>query len=156
MMGGQSVKKVLFSFLLICLIGHFPAFAGDMGLVDLLSSQLGVTKDQAQGGAGSIFQLAKQNLSVEDFSSIAKAVPGIDHMMGAAPQVKESSTSLGSISSMMGSSSNKMAGMASLINSFEKLGLNADMVEKFIPPILDYVKSKGGEHAMTLLKGALL
>lgn len=26
---------------------------------------------------------------------------------------------------------------------------------KFMPIVLDYVKSKGGEHAMNLLKGAL-
>jgi hypothetical protein len=125
-----------------------------MGLVDLLSSQLGVTKDQAEGGAGSIFQLAKQNLNVEDFSSIAKAVPGIDQMIGAAPKVEGSSSSLGGISSMMGS--NKLGGMAGLTSSFEKLGLSGDMVSRFTPIILDYVKNKGGEHAMNLLKGALL
>jgi len=125
-----------------------------LGLVDLISSQLGVTKDQAEGGAGSIFQLAKQNLSVEDFSSIAKAVPGIDKLIGAAPKVKGSSSSFGGISSMMGS--NKLGGMAGLTNSFEKLGMSGDMVNKFMPIILDYVNSKGGEHAMNLLKGALL
>jgi len=125
-----------------------------MGLVGLLSSQLGVTKDQAEGGAGSIFQLAKQSLSVEDFSSIAKAVPGIDQMMGAAPKMVGSSSSLGNISSMMGS--NKLGGMAGLTSSFEKLGLSGEMVNRFTPIILDYVKNKGGEHAMNLLKGALL
>jgi hypothetical protein len=156
MIRGQFVKKILLIFLLICWMVYAPAYAEDTGLVDLLSSQLGVTKDQAQGGTGSIFQLAKQNLSVEDFSSIAKAVPGIDQMMGAAPKVEESSGALGSISSMMGSKSNKLVGMAGLTSSFEKLGLPADMVEKFTPIILDYVKNKGGEHAMNLLKGALL
>ena len=151
---GQFINKILLIFLLICWMMYTPAYAGDMGLVDLLSSQLGVSKDQAQGGAGSIFQLAKQHLSVDDFSSIAKAVPGIDKMLGAAPKMGGSSSSLGSISSMMGS--NKLGGMAGLASSFEKLGLSGDMVDKFMPIILDYVKNKGGEHAMNLLKGALL
>jgi len=141
-------------FFLVFWITHTPTYAGDMGLVDLLSSQLGVTKGQAEGGAGSIFQLAKKNLSVEDFSSIAKAVPGIDQMIGAAPKMEGSSSSLGNISSMMGS--NKLGGMAGLTSSFEKLGLSGEMVSKFTPIILDYVKNKGGEHAMNLLKGALL
>jgi hypothetical protein len=154
MIRGRFVNKILFTLLLICWMVYTPTYAGDMGLVDLLSSQLGVSKDQAEGGAGSIFQLAKQNLSVEDFSSIAKAVPGIDQMMGAAPKVEGSSSTLGSISSMMGS--NKLGGMAGLTSSFEKLGLNGDMVSKFTPIILDYVKNKGGEHAMNLLKGALM
>jgi hypothetical protein len=46
--------------------------------------------------------------------------------------------------------------MAGLTSSFEKLGLSGDMVNKFTPIILDYVKNQGGEHAMNLLKGALL
>ena len=150
----QFTNKLFFIFLLICWKVYTPTYAEDKGLVDLLSSQLGVTKDQAQGGAGSIFQLAKQNLNVEDFSSIAKAVPGIDQMIGAAPKMEGSSSSLGGISSMMGS--NKLGGMAGLTSSFEKLGLNGDMVSKFTPIILDYVKNKGGEHAMNLLKGTLL
>jgi hypothetical protein len=150
----QFAIKIFLILFFICWITYTPTYAGDMGLVDLLTSQLGVTNSQAEGGAGSIFQLAKQNLSVEDFSSIAKAVPGIDKMVGAAPKVGGSSSSLGGISSMMGS--NKLGGMAGLASSFEKLGLSGDMVDKFMPIILDYVKNKGGEHAMSLLKGALL
>ena len=150
----QFIIKIFLILFLICWVAYTPTYAGDMGLVDLLTSQLGVTKNQAEGGAGSIFQSAKQNLSVEDFSSIAKAVPGIDKMLGAAPKMGGSSSSLGSISSMMGS--NKLGGMAGLASSFEKLGLSGDMVDKFMPIILDYVNKNGGEHAMNLLKGALL
>jgi hypothetical protein len=142
--------------LLIFWVVYTPVHAEGMGLVDLLSSQLGVTKNQAEGGAGSIFQLAKQNLSMEDFSVIAKAVPGIDKMMGAAPKVEESSSALGSISSMVSGNSKKLEGMAGLASSFTKLGLNSDMISKFTPIILDYVKNQGGEHAMNLLKGVLL
>ena len=150
----RSAIKIFSILFLICWITYTPTYAGDMGLVDLLSSQLGVTKSQAEGGAGSIFQLAKQNLSVKDFSSVAKAVPGIDQMLGAAPKVEGSSSSLGKISSMMGN--NKLGRMAGLTSSFEKLGMSGDMVSKFTPIILDYVKNKGGEHVMNLLKGALL
>jgi Protein of unknown function VcgC/VcgE (DUF2780) len=147
-------NKIFLIFFLIFWTTSTPTYAGDMGLVDLLSSQLGVTQNQAEGGAGSIFQLAKQKVSVEDFSSIAKAVPGIDQMIGAAPKVEGSSSTLGGISSMMGS--NKLGGMAGLTSSFKKLGLSGDMVSKFTPIILDYVKNKGGVNAMNLLKGALL
>jgi len=156
MIRGQFFNKILLTLLSICWMAYTPIYAGDLGLVDLISSQLGVSKNQAQGGAGSIFQLVKQNLSVEDFSSIAKAVPGIDQMIGAAPKIEESSSALGGISSMMGKTSNKLGGMAGLTSSFEKLGLSGDMVNKFTPIIIDYVKNKGGEHAMNLLKGALL
>jgi hypothetical protein len=152
----QIFKKISFTFILICLTVSTPTHAQNLGLVDLLTGQLGITKDQASGGAGSIFQLAKQNLNVEDFSGVAKAVPGIDQMMGAAPKVEGSSSTLGGISSMLGSSSKKVGGIAGLTGSFEKLGLSGDMVDKFIPIILDYVKKSGGENVMSLLKGALL
>lgn len=61
----------------------------------IFSKQLGVSKSQANGGAGSIFQMVKQNLSVDDFSSIARVVPGIEKMMGAATKSKKKTGSLG-------------------------------------------------------------
>ena len=33
--------------------------------------------------------------------------------------------------------------------------LDADMVGKFVPVVLDYANTKGGEGVMNLLKGAL-
>jgi len=94
MIRGQFVNKILLTLFSVFWMVYTPVYAGDMGLVDLLSSQLGVSKDQAEGGAGSIFQLVKQKLSVEDFSSIAKAVPGVDQMIGAAPKIPAKQQSL--------------------------------------------------------------
>jgi len=148
-------KEVLLSVVMTCWMISTPVCAADMGLVDLLSSQLGVTKGQAEGGAGSIFQMAKQNLSIEDFSIVAKSVPGIDKMMDMVPKAGTSSSTLGNISSMMGGSSGSIKGLAGLSSSFTQLGMSGDMVGKFVPIILDYVKNKGGDHAMNLLKGAL-
>jgi hypothetical protein len=153
----KMIKKILvWTLLSIFWITLSPSFAGDMGLIDSLSSQLGVSKEKATGGAGSIFQMAKQNLGGEDFSSIAKAVPGIDTMMEAAPKADKKTSTLGGISSMMGGSSNKLQGMAGLTGSFKQLGMAGDMVGKFTPIILDYVRGNGGEKAMNLLKGSLL
>jgi Protein of unknown function VcgC/VcgE (DUF2780) len=151
------IKKTM-GWVLVLIFGIMlsPGFAGDMGLVDLLSSQLGVSKDKATGGAGSIFQMAKQNLGDKDFSSVAKTVPGIDQMMAAAPKADKKSSSLGGLSSMMGGSSSKLQGMSGLTSSFKSLGMSGDMVGKFTPIILNFVKGKGGEGTMNLLKGALL
>ena len=161
MMEDELIRKHLFNKVLLTFLTFFwmvytPVFAVDMGLVDLLSSQLGVSKDQANGGAGAIFQLAKQNLSIEDFSTIAKTVPDVNQMIGAAPKAEKNSGALGSISSLMGGNSNKLQGMAGLASPFKQLGMSGDMVSKFVPIILDYVQNKGGDQAMNLLKGALL
>jgi len=163
------------------------------GLVDMLVSQLGVTSDQATGGAGAIFNLAKERLAPDEFSQIAGAVPGIDSMMGAAPTAAAESTSGGATSgvadvskmttaagqsgegtagmgSMTGMASKAMSGAPSatggtgammgnlgpLTGSFEQLGMSPDMVQKFVPVVLEYVNSEGGATAMKLLQGALL
>jgi len=132
--------------------------AEDLGLIQLLSSNLGVTEKQATGGAGSIFNVAKQKLSADDFAQVAKAVPGIDNMMAAAPKPKSEGVTgmLGGASSLFGGSAASVDKAANLSGSFSQLGMNAGMVNKFTPIILDYVKSKGGEQTMKILQGALL
>jgi hypothetical protein len=54
-------------------------------LVGALSKELGATPEQAAGAAGSLFGLAKSRLSADDFSQVAKAVPGMDALLKAAP-----------------------------------------------------------------------
>jgi hypothetical protein len=49
----------------------------------------------------------------------------------------------------------KAAGLASLADSFSDLGLDSDMIGKFVPVILEYVGGKGGDSKAALLKKAL-
>lgn len=159
--------------------------AQTQSLVDMLVSQMGVTSEQATGGAGAIFNLAKEHLAPDEFSQIAQAVPGIDSLMSAAPTASAESTAGGATGSVADLSkmatgsgeSGSMTGMASkamgdatsttgasgaisklgsLAGSFEQLGMSPDMVDQFVPVILDYVNSQGGSTAMQLLQGALL
>jgi hypothetical protein len=129
--------------------------AADLGLVQLLTKNLEVTEKQATGGAGSIFNLAKQNLSVGDFARVANVVPGIDNMMAAAPKPEGAAGMLGGASSLLGGSTQSIAGVASLAGSFSQLGMKAGMVNSFVPIILNYVKSSGGEPVMNILQSAL-
>ncbi|HPK54025.1 MAG TPA: DUF2780 domain-containing protein [Smithellaceae bacterium] len=136
--------------------GNTTVFAADLGLIQLLTSNLGVTKKQATGGAGSIFNLAKQNMSTDDFTKLAKSVPGINKMMAAAPKTDGASSMLGSASSLLGGkTASSVSGVAGLAGSFSKLGMNADMVNSFMPIIMDYVKAKGGEPLAAILQAAL-
>ena len=154
------MKKTFLIMSVIFLMGIFisgntVAMAADLGLVQLLSNNLGVTKKQATGGAGSIFNLAKQKMSADDFTKVAKAVPGIDKMMAAAPKAKAATGKLGSASSLIGGSSSSISGAASLAGSFSQLGMKAGMVNAFTPIILNYVKENGGETVMNALQSAL-
>jgi hypothetical protein len=141
----------------ICLIIGLgsPASAVDMDLVGLLTKNLGVSKTQATGGAGAIFDTASQKMSVEDFAKVKDAMPEVQALMDAAPKAEKSSGALGGLTSVIGKKSGAMSSLAGLMASFSKLGLSSDMVGKFVPIVLNYAQSKGGAGISNLLKSAL-
>jgi hypothetical protein len=56
-----------------------------MELTDLLTKSLGINESQANGGAGLLFNLAKEKLGANDFTKVSSAVPGMDSLLKAAP-----------------------------------------------------------------------
>lgn len=130
-----------------------PASADMSKLIGSLVDNLGVTEDQATGGSGAVFKEAKNNMSPGDYSQLLKSVPGIDSLVDKAPDADGGLA--GKASSLFGGSSGSVKGLGALTDSFSKLGLSPDMVNKFVPAILDFVQSEGGQQAMTLLKNAL-
>lgn len=125
------------------------------GLVDTLVSQLGVTKDQAAGGAGSILGFAKSNMKKEDFKKVTHAVPETNQLIKAAPKADDTTAALGSLGAAAGGAAGTAGAAAGVAGTFSKLGLSSDMVGKFVPVITDYAKKKGGDTVGTLLGGAL-
>jgi hypothetical protein len=147
-------KSIIIKIFTLMAIGIFslssPASADTSKLIGSLVDTLGVSKEQATGGAGAVFKEAKSNMDPGDYSQLLGAVPGIDSLISAAPQ---SGGLAGQASSLLGGSAGSMTGLA---DSFSKLGLSPDMVNQFVPVILDFVQSEGGQQAMTLLKNALI
>jgi hypothetical protein len=138
--------------LLLMLSIHVTAQAQGPDLVQMLTSQLGVSGEQATGGAGAMFEYAKDNLDADDFATIAKGVPGMDDLIAMAPE-PENSSALGKAGGALGGFDKSLGGLAGLASSFESLGLDADMVSKFVPVVSDYVGSVSGDEAATLLQG---
>lgn len=153
-------KKVVLGVFLLATVAFVfgsgvPAFALDMDLVGLLTSQLGVTKSQAEGGAGAIFNTASQKMSTEEFAKVTDALPEARSLMDAAPALDKESGTLGGLSSMLGDEKSGGSSLGALSASFLKLGLSGDMVGKFIPIVLQYAQTKGGDTISGLLKSAL-
>src|SRR5215813_10730752 len=67
-------------------------------LVGQLTKELSITPEQATGGAGALFGLAKTRLKPAEFSQVSKAVPGMDGLLNAAPKPKGGASALGSLS----------------------------------------------------------
>jgi hypothetical protein len=133
--------------------------AGAMALVNLLTDRLDVTEKQASGGAGSLFNMARGLLSETDYGQVAEAVPGIGDLIKAAPDVSQASSrasdKISELTQGLGAVTDAVDNAkkyAVVYEQFKKLGLDTDMVSKFIPVILSFVESSGGETVMKILK----
>lgn len=135
---------VFLSLLAVALLPGCSTMDSVMGkspdLSSLLTRQLGVTEAQANGGIGSMLQVAQNKLKAGEFDQIAKAIPGSQKYLDVAKQA------LGAT---------KLTDAAGLSSAFGKLGMSPDMVDKFKPLVTDYVGKAGGESARNLLAGAL-
>jgi hypothetical protein len=155
---GATMKKLLSTKLFVLLTVGILGLSGNASadtskLIGSLVDLLGVTKPQAEGGAGAVFREAKNNMSSSDYSQLLSALPGIDSLIDAAP---EAGGLASSASSMLGGSSGSAGQLAALTDSFKKLGLSSDMINKYVDIIMDFAQSEGGQQAMSLLKNALL
>lgn len=128
-----------------------------MDLINQLVSSLGVSEEQAKGGAGMLFKLAQDKLSDREFAQIANHVSGVDDMIAAAP-VADSGGGMGAVGGMLssfGAKSGDLGALASLAGGFDRLGLDSGMIGKFVPVVLDFVRNRGGESVAKLLQGVV-
>jgi hypothetical protein len=119
-------------------------------LVGQLTKQLNVTPQQAIGGAGSLFGVAKTKMKPEDFLKVSGAVPGMDGLLKAAPKVGGGSDPM----SQMGAALPGKAGaVAQAGGAFKQLGLSPEMATKFLPIMTQFLKVKGGANVAGLFGG---
>jgi hypothetical protein len=126
-----------------------------MELVDQLVKNLGVSEEAAKGGSGLIFNMAKEKLGAGDFGKVASALPGITDLMKSAPESGGVLGGIGKLASGFGGGVGQLGNLASLAGGFSKLGLDSGMIGKFIPIILSFAQSKGGDVVKSLLQKAL-
>ncbi len=138
-----------------------------MELIQQLVSSLGVNENQAKGGAGLLFNLAKEKLGAGDFQQIADKIPGISNLLGAAPEPSTAASAGGGLMDALGGAAaalgagglgDKMEGLGNLANlasGFSQLGLSSDMIGKFVPIVLSFVQNQGGDSVKGLLEKAL-
>jgi hypothetical protein len=132
----------------------FQATAGDEDdLVSLLTDEMDVSSSEARGGAGAIFAYAKDNLGDYDFDRIAEGVPDMDSFLDAAPEVDDDS-GMGRTSEVLGNVfGGAMGGRSYLVESFDELDIDRDLINDFLSVVYDYVEEVSGERAMEELEG---
>lgn len=137
-----------------------------MELVNLLTDQLGINTQQASGGLGLLMGAAKAKLG-GDFGQVANVLPGVETLIQQAPKPEGAvgtagggiGGALGAIGGLLsgagGGGLGSLASLASLAGGFKQLGLGPDMIGKFVPVVLGFVQSKGGDASRSLLERAL-
>jgi hypothetical protein len=122
-------------------------------LVDMLTKNLGIDGKQAEGGAAVLFKAAREKMGGAEFGNLLGGVPGISDLLQKAP------ASGGGLGGMLGGLAGAMGGNAALIatvvGGFGKLGLNADDARKFVPVILEFLRSKVGAEGVSKLEKTL-
>ena len=151
----KSIK--LFALVLSLL---FPAQALSADLIGMLTSQLGISEQQAEGGAGALFQSAKSNMSGSDFSQLSGIVPNMGDLLSAAPKGGDAAAATGLVGNLLGggkpSATSQLVGqLGEMTGVFSTLGMSADQVMPFVDIVLNYVKSEGGSGMMGTLQSAL-
>ncbi|APV43756.1 hypothetical protein Dform_00398 [Dehalogenimonas formicexedens] len=119
-----------------------------MELVDMLTQKLGVTEAQARGGAGLILKRAKDALGEKEFAGIASMAPDLTSLVRDLPATDN--TVIGEVEKMFSIFGRRMGSLGSAAGiraGFLKLGLSAEMIEKFERTILEFVRNKAGDPA---------
>ena len=130
-----------------------------MSIVDEIMKQVGVSKEQAEGGLGLIFKLAKDKLGA-DFSQVSQVVPDASTLIGKAPPAEAEGAGGGGLMGMLGGMASKMGlgdigKLAELAAQFKKLGLDMETVQKYVKVVMTFVESKGGTVVKDLLNKVL-
>lgn len=125
-------------------------------LTNLLVQRLGVTPQQAMGGAGALLQIAKTRMSSEAFEKLSTQVPDMQQLLSAVPVPKPQS-GLGGLAGKLGSlAGNSSIGTAlTAVSIFQQLGMKPETMEKFVPVVVDYARGNTDDAIANGLKAAL-
>jgi len=121
-------------------------------LVSYAASQLGMSEATVTGGLGSLFKVAQDNLTKDNFSTISSALPDMSSLIKLAPAMSTSS-----ITSLLGKSdAGKTAASVGYLNSaFKELGIPTESIPLMVSTVSGYLESNGYGEAAGLLKQGL-
>ncbi|MEM0910826.1 MAG: DUF2780 domain-containing protein [Pseudomonadota bacterium] len=125
------------------------------GLVDSLTSNLGVSQAQAEGGLGSILNYAKGNVSSEQFSQVTGAIPGLEGLLGAVPDISNIEQSeVGGLLSKAAEYSDSLQAVNTLKQQFDALGIDSGMIMQYVQQAQQYLDTPQGQSAKEMLTQA--
>jgi hypothetical protein len=136
---------------ILLLMLSFQTFANADNLVNMLTEELDISSSQAQKGAGAIFEYAKDNLDRDDFATVAKGIPSMDSLLDAAPEADRDS-GVGRMSRRLNDFDRELGGRAKLVDSFDQLDMDPEMIIDYLDVIYDYLDTASGDEAVDIMQ----
>ena len=124
-------------------------------LIDMLTKNLGVDGAQAEGGAAVLFKAARDKLGGEEFGKLLGGVPGLTDLLKKAPATGGGGGLGGLLGGLAGAMGGTAGAIATVLQGFGKLGLTAEHARKFVPVILEFLRSKVGPDVVSKLEKTL-
>jgi hypothetical protein len=121
--------------------GYTSTSSAQFDPYSLLSKSLGMSKDQLEGGVGSILTLAQEKLVKGDFDKVAAAIPGASKYLDQAKK-------LGAVTGPL----NDLEGLKGALG---KIGIDQETASKLLPAVTELVSKTGGSDVGKLLGGVL-
>jgi len=127
------------------------------GLVDMLTGSLDVSSGQAAGGMGAILNYVKNNVSSEQFTQLAKSLPGVDGLVSQMPDISKLSSGegLGGLLDKASQYSDSLKSINDVKKQFEALGLKPEMISGFVTTAQSYLDTEQGQQAKQILTDGL-
>jgi hypothetical protein len=109
-----------------------------------LAARTGVSPDLAGKGVGAVLALLKDKLPAGVFTQVQSAVPNADSLMaGAEPS---QATAGGGFFEAVSGAVGKLVGgggaAAGLVSRLTQLGFSPEQIQRFLPQVLEFLKSK--------------
>lgn len=125
-------------------------------LTNLLVQRLGITPQQATGGAGALLQVAKTRMNPDAFAKLSQQIPDVKQLIEAVPALKQQSGALGLAGKLASlSGDNSISNLVTAVSIFKQLGMKPEVIQKFTPVVVDYVRGNTDEAIAGGLKAAL-
>ena len=144
-----------------------------VSLVSTLQRKLGITREQAEGGAGVLLRFVRERLTPGEFRVIADTIEAISDLIGKAPFARCEPDRLrgwlhGWLVALRTWWGRLLRGeiwlwlwtgglgpLASLSTDFESMGLHQSMISQFAAEVTSYFHDRGGEESERLLHRVL-
>lgn len=134
-----------------------PVMPNVTDMINSVSGSVGINKSQAEGSLASVFNYAKDNISVEQFNGLSGSLPGLNLLMDAVPDISEM-TSEGGLARLMDQAANyndSLKAVNELKKQFAVLGLEPEMIMQVIDSAQAYLDTDEGQKTKQQLMQAL-